>query len=346
MLWQRFMIRVARSAWIQRLMQSRASLSRLARRFVGGATLDDAIGSCRALREQGIRVSLFYMGEYVSDPRKVEATVERKREAAAALGAAGLDVHLSVDPTQIGYLQSWDRLRANATLLARTIAAAAGRGAGGGVDVLMLDMEDESLVDDTIALYVELRRAGLPAGLTLQAYLRRTTDDLEPLVASPGMVRLVKGAFAAGPDVAFSGRDAIRRSYLELARRMLSPAAAAAGFYPVFATHDDRLIQSILKVADAQGRAPDTYEIEMLYGVRPQLQRTLAGEGVRVRAYVPFGPDWWPYAARRVGENPRNATLLPRALTSPLLHGGNAAERVAAPQSRSKNGEPEVSQPE
>lgn len=117
---------------------------------------------------------------------------------------------------------------------------------------------------------------------------------------------------------------------------MLSRATGAAGFYPVFATHDDRLIQSILKVADAQGRTPDAYEIEMLYGVRPQLQRALAGDGVRVRAYVPFGPDWWPYAARRVGENPRNATLLLRALASPLLHAGNAAEGVAAPQSRSK----------
>jgi proline dehydrogenase len=325
-LWQRAMIGLARSRRLQAFMQSRAATASLARRFVGGGDLGEALETCRRLARDGIRASLFWMGEYVADPAVVERTVEHARAAARALGAAGLDVHVSLDPTQIGHLVSPDLMRDNAIAVGRAVLQASRSRPGSGVDVVMLDMEDETLVTDTISLYEELVDRGLPAAVTVQAYLRRTAGDLEVLLASPGRVRLVKGAFAARPEIAFTGREEIRHSFSRLARLMLSDEAKAAGFYPSFATHDHRLLEELGDLARARGWPPDRYEIEMLFGVRPELQRELVRRGHRVRAYVPFGEEWWPYAVRRVGESAGNLTLLALALGSALVPG-----RVAGP---------------
>jgi proline dehydrogenase len=178
----------------------------------------------------------------------------------------------------------------------------------------MLDMEDLSLVDPTLALHRHLVAAGLPAAITLQARLRRTTHDLAPLLDMPTSIRLVKGAFPRGPTDDHQGRNAIDAAFLGLARKMLSPHARGAGLYPVFATHDDTLGRQLIAVAQAKGWAPHEYEFEMLYGVRPAWQQELRARGISVRVYLPFGTDWWPYAMRRVGENPKNALLMGRAL--------------------------------
>ena len=155
-------------------MQAWAPTSALARRFVAGADLGEALESCHRLRDRGIRASLFYLGEYVSDPAVIERTIERKEAAALALAEHGFDVHVSVDPTQIGYPLSLKVLRANAEAIARRIATAAERRNGEGFDALMLDMEDESLVEPTLALHQHLSDLRLPVAVTLQAYLRRT----------------------------------------------------------------------------------------------------------------------------------------------------------------------------
>lgn len=333
-LWQRSLIRLARSRRIKEFVQSRAALSGLAHRFVGGEDLGSALETCHRLRERGIRASLFYMGEYVADPDEIRRTVEAKEAAARALASAGLDVHLSVDPTQIGHLVSAETMRENAETVARAVRDAADGNAEPGVHMLMLDMEDETLVDPTLSLHRRLDALGLPVGLTLQAYLRRTRDDLVPLLDTPARVRLVKGAFAAGSEVAFTGPGAIRGSFCSIAREMLSDRAREAGFYPIFATHDDRLVDDIVEWADAADWPRERYEFEMLYGVRPELQEDLARGGLRVRAYVPFGGEWWPYAARRVGESPRNAVFLLRALGSLVIGGGRGSRsgpETAAP---------------
>ncbi|NIR42439.1 MAG: proline dehydrogenase [Gemmatimonadetes bacterium] len=313
-IWQQAMIRAARSSKAKSIMESWAPASSLARRFVAGFDLSEALRSCGRLRDEGLRASLYYLGEYVSDQNRIRHTVERKKAAARALAEDGFDVHLSVEPTQIGQLVSRETLWANAEAIARTVAESSRRRPGDGFDALMLNMDDVPLVDVTLSLYRHLIDFGLPAALTLQAYLRRTESDLAPLISRAARIRLVKGAFAAGPEVAFTRPEGIRDSYLRLSRRMLSRDARTAGFYPIFATHDGGLVEEIIGIADDAGWSREAYEFEMLYGVRREYQRSLQRRGLRVRVYAPFGEDWWPYAVRRIGESPGNAQLLLRAL--------------------------------
>jgi proline dehydrogenase len=309
---QNAMIGLARSATVSRLMRGAGARTALASRFVGGADVDAAVAVARRLFDRhGIRASLFYLGEYVAERAAVEFNVGQALAAAEALGRHGLDVHVSVDPTAIGFMESDAYGGANALRIAEAVARQPPRPGRG--NTVMLDMEDLSVRDLTCRLHTSLSERGLPAALTLQGRRRRTLDDLRALVGRPAAVRLVKGAFPEPAAHDHQGRAEIERAYLEAARLMLSPDARAAGFYPSFATHDDKLALAIIDYALGQGWAPDQFEFEMLYGVRSDWQIALRRMGYHVRVYLPFGADWWPYAVRRVGENPRNAWLLARS---------------------------------
>ncbi len=311
-MFQRTAIALARSPGVGRAMRAMAARTSLAARFVGGADVDAAVRTAARLREaHGIRASLFYLGEYVDDPQAIEHNVAQALGACRALEHAGLDVHVSVDPTAIGYMRDDALGRDNA----RRIGLAARQTVGLGRDWMVLDMEDSSICDRTCALHRELLQAGIPAGLTLQAQRRRTPQDLAWAIRQRTSLRLVKGAF---PERALdhAGRARIDQAYLDAAAIMLSREALDSGFQPVFGTHDDRLAGAILALARERGWPPEAFEFEMLYGVRPDWQLALRRLGYNVRVYLPFGGDWWPYAVRRVGENPRNAWLLARTLTS------------------------------
>jgi proline dehydrogenase len=248
-------------------------------------------------------------------PELVAKNVEQKRKIAALLGPSGLDVHVSVDPTQIGHMLDAERARDHAFSIAGAIAAAsAGRQ---GVHALMLDMEDQSVTDATIALHDALQDAALPVALTLQAYLRRTEADLDRQIARGSKVRLVKGAFAAGEDSAFTRQSDIKANFRRSIDLMLSKKAREAGLHPIIATHDTELHDYAIARAHENGWMADQWEFEMLLGVRGDVAEALAGAGHRIRLYVPFGQDWWPHAVRRIGENPRNAVLLARSALSP-----------------------------
>lgn len=317
-IFQRTTIALARSPAMGRAMRAVAARTSLAQRFVGGADVDAAVRTALRLRDaHGIRASLFYLGEYVADPAAIEHNVSQAINACGALGAAGLDVHVSVDPTAIGYMASDALGEANARRIGQALRQAAGQDTGqaarAGQHWMVLDMEDAGIRERTCALHRSLLEAGLPAGLTLQARRRRTPEDLAWAIRLHTSLRLVKGAF---PERALdhAGRDRIDHAYLDAAAIMLSREAREAGFYPVFGTHDDRLAGAIMALARERGWSPDAFEFEMLYGVRPDWQLALRGLGYNVRVYLPFGGDWWPYAIRRVGENPGNAWLLARSL--------------------------------
>lgn len=297
-------------------MQNRASLSALATSFVGGRNAAEAVDKAKTLKSQGYRASLFYLGEYVEDPAVIHRTVDALKDVAAGLSREGLDVHISVDPTQIGYLIDKKICRDNAFEIAAQIKQVITKTIGLQRNFLMLDMEDSAVTEATVQLYENLRKEALPAAITLQAYLHRTKGDLEKIVATGGAVRLVKGAFAEPEGKAFSKRADIYGNYLGLAGLMLSGEARRSGFYPIFGTHDDRLIDALIELAGGSGWKKGEYEFEMLYGVRTDLQKRLVQRGAALRLYLPFGTDWWPYAIRRVGESPKNFKFLLRLLFS------------------------------
>ena len=311
-LWQRAMIALATNEPLGHVAQGRAVLAGLSQRFVGGNDLAGAVETARGLKESDRLASLFFLGEYVLDERVVARTVQEYEAAAPALAAAGLDVHVSVDPTAIGSLLGGYIWRDNALRIARAVASAGGDLPADRV-FMMLDMEDSSVTDATISMYEELRAASLPAAATLQAYLHRYEQHIRRCVVPGGRIRLVKGALAEPAEKAATSRDEIDRRFRVGTELMLAPAARESGFYPIFATHDVSMIRHIRATARRNGWEPGTYEFEMLYGVRPRLQERLAPVE-RLRLYVPFGEAWWPYAVRRVGENPRNVALLARAL--------------------------------
>ncbi|MEN5345241.1 proline dehydrogenase family protein [Achromobacter mucicolens] len=311
-IFQKTTIALARSPAVGQAMRAMAARTSLARRFVGGAGVGEAVRTAVRLREaHGIRASLFYLGEYVADRAAIDHNVGQAIDACRALAGAGLDVHVSVDPTAIGYMHADALGEENARRIGRAVQAASGTGR----DWLVLDMEDSGIRDRTCALHRTLLAEGLPAGLTLQARRRRTPEDLAWAIRQRTSLRLVKGAF---PERALdhAGRARIDQAYLDAASIMLSREARESGFYPVFGTHDDRLTGAIVDLARERGWPAEGFEFEMLYGVRPDWQIALRGLGYNVRVYLPFGADWWPYAIRRVGENPRNAWLLARSLTS------------------------------
>ena len=315
-LWQRSMIFLARHRSLNTFMQSRAAMSELATRFVGGHDVAEATATSLALRSQGYRASLYCLGEYVEDLSVINRTVSELKAIAGKLAALKLDAHISVDPTQIGHGISEEICRANARTVAQEIKRVTSGAAASSKNFLMLDMEDSAVTTATISLYETLRRESLPAAVTLQAYLFRSEEDLKSIVQSGGAVRLVKGAFAESSAIAFTDRSEIDNNYLKLARLMLSDQARRTGFYPIFATHDAGLISEIVEVATHGGWKKEEYEFEMLLGVRRDLQQKLVQNGEQLRLYLPFGTDWWPYAVRRVGESPRNVKFLMRALVS------------------------------
>lgn len=308
--WQRGMIWLACRDDVRARVEASPRLAALSRRYVAGADVDAARRQAESLAAAGIHTSIYYLGEYVDAAELVEDNVTGILAALEGFGPTELDWFISVDPTQIGYSISEEMGWTNAQRIGEAVKALPNAAA----HPMMIDMEDASVVGQTIAVHDRLRAAGVPAAITLQAYLHRTQADFQRLASEGATIRLVKGAFVASGKIAYTRKRAIDDAYLRLCLLALSPAMQAAGHRPIFATHDDRILDILLPVAKANGWQPGDYEVEMLLGVREPYQRQLAAAGHTVRVYVPFGAAWWPYSIRRVGENPANARFVLRAL--------------------------------
>ena len=312
--WQKIMISLARSEDLKNFIQSRKSMSDLATRFVGGKAVEEVIEKSKKLKSGNINCSLYYLGEYINDQSKINQTVSALKEIMKRLAESNLDIHISVDPTQIGYLINKINCSDNILELACRLKDYAASANKSSKNFLMLDMEDSSNIDFTLELYNKLKSESYPAAVTLQSYLYRTGKDLETILQIGGAVRLVKGAFTESKKIAFTSRTFIDNNYLKLAEMMLSDNARTKGFYPIFGTHDDKLIARIIETAKNNGWEKGSYEFELLYGVRTGLQNELMKNGENLRLYLPFGVDWWPYAIRRIGESSKNSKFLFRSL--------------------------------
>ncbi len=267
-----------------------------AARFVAGESLDQAVPVLRGLNEQGLLTNTTLLGEHVRDREEAEVVTAAYEDALRRIAGEGLRTNISVKPTHLGAVIDEELAFAN---IERLVAEAGRLG-----NFVRIDMEDSPLVDATLRIYRRLREAGHDnVGTVLQAYLFRTADDLEALLPLRPNLRIVKGAYKEGPAVAYPAKADVDESYDRLVARCIEAAAFTA-----VATHDERRIDRAL----ALGAGPDRMELQMLYGVRSQLQLDLVRRGHRVLVATPFGPDWYPYLMRRLAERPANLLFFAR----------------------------------
>ena len=277
----------------------------VAHRFVAGEELDEALAVVAEHGRTGRAVTLDHLGEAVDDPTASREAVDTYVAALDAIGARGLDASVSVKASQFGLGTDADAARE----LVGEIATAA-KAAGTHVTI---DMEDSSLTTATVDLVLALRADGHDhVGCAVQAYLHRTPDDVRRLVDAGASLRLCKGAYDEPASVAHQSREAIRDAYVEVAGIMLD-AVAAGGGLPRFATHDHMLLHRVRGEVARRGLDTAAYEVQTLYGVRPDWELELVRRGLGVRVYVPFGTRWYPYLVRRLAERPANLTFFARA---------------------------------
>jgi proline dehydrogenase len=295
----------ARSPRVERFLATAPLTRDVVRRFVAGTTTADALRATRELTGHDAGVSLDYLGEDTLTPEQATATRDEYVNLLSQLSAAELTpaAEVSVKLSALG-LRLDEKLAYN---LAHTICAAASL-AGTTVTI---DMEDHTTTDSTLDIVSRLRVDFPTTGAVLQAYLRRTEGDCRELVGVGSRVRLCKGAYAEPESVAFTSRLEVDRSYA----RCMSILMSGQG-YPMLATHDPRLIAIAENRAKWFDRTPDTFEFQMLYGIRPDEQRRLVEAGYTVRVYVPYGGQWYGYLMRRLAERPANVAFFARALAT------------------------------
>jgi proline dehydrogenase len=301
MVLSRALIALSESEKAERLVRREFFARSVVSRFVAGDGLADAIAAGEGLRREGIGAILDLLGEGTTDAVGAEGAADEYCRALRELRTRGLDATISVKLSQLGL--NVDRGVCVENLL-RVCAQA--RESGSSVE---LDMEGSADVDASLDVYRQVQRQHPDVRIALQAYLRRTPQDVESLRGLSPRVRLVKGAYAEDPAVALQHRDEIDEQFVFLAEWL-----ARYGSAPAFGTHDERLIDRIVPLLRRAGA--EDYEFQLLYGVRSDLQLRLAREGTKVRVYIPYGDAWFPYLTRRLAERPSNLRFFLRAALS------------------------------
>ena len=256
------------------------------------------------LNAAGMSATLDFLGEDVTARAEAERTREAYVALLTAIGERGVDANVSLKLTAMGLL--FDEELAFQNL--RQIMGLAARNAD---PFVRIDMEGSAVVDATLRVFERAQAENPHVGPVLQAYLKRTPDDVERMIARGARVRLCKGAYAEPPSLAYRDMPTIRRAYLREAEALLE-----RGRYPGLATHDERIITAVETFVREREIGRDRFEFQMLYGVRPELQRRLVAEGYRLRIYVPYGTHWAGYFYRRITERPENALFALRSIVA------------------------------
>lgn len=271
----------------------------LAQRFVAGDDLEAAMATARRLTDDGMHVSLDLLGEEVQRPEQAASACAKYIACIDRIGSAGLAANISIKLTQLGLALD--------PALASDLVDRLARRAGEVGTTVTIDMEGSRYTQATLDLYAELQPRHGNLGVCVQAYLRRTPDDLERLLPLGGHIRLCKGAYTEPPQLAFQSRSEVNAAFA----RLLEPLMRAEGVRPAIATHDDRLL-TLARALGAERSQP--WEVQTLYGVRPRLASSLVAAGENLRVYVPYGGEWYPYLTRRLAERPANLAFFLRAL--------------------------------
>jgi proline dehydrogenase len=291
---------LSRAGWARAMMTGFPPAWLVAKRFVAGETVDEAMSAAQELNSRGLLVTLDFLGESVQDAAEANAACEQILYLLDRMYAAGIDANVSLKLSQLG-LKIDENLAVNNLRRILTRARQVGRR-------VRVDMEESAVVDVTLDIYRRLRDGeGFDnVGVVIQSYLFRSEEDVRRLIAEGAWVRLVKGAYKEPADVAYAEKADVDAAFVRLTEMMLSDAARANGVYLAVASHDDQMIAATQRYARQHNIPPDAYEFQLLYGIRRERQAELVSQGHRVRIYVPYGAAWYPYFMRRLAERPAN----------------------------------------
>ena len=286
-------LRSADSERLQRLAQ-RHGMRLGAGRFVAGESLEECVAVLRKLNDAGLHANTTLLGEAIPDWSGARAVADEYERIIDRLVDDGLRANVALKLTHLGL--SFDEETAYGNV-ERLVARAGALGT-----FVRIDMEQSELVEATLRIFERLRTVGHEnVGTVLQSYLYRTPADLERLLPLQPNLRIVKGAYLEPPEIAYPDKRDVDAAYAALVERGLR-----AGAYIAVATHDETIVRGVQDFAEREGIGRDRFEFQMLFGVRPQLQRSVAEQGYKVLVATPFGPDWYPYLTRRLAERPAN----------------------------------------
>ncbi len=293
------LLKLSESVRFAHWVTSNSTTRRMAQRFVPGETLDQAIAATRACNNAGMLASLDYLGENVTTTAGAQRARDCYLEIFERIAKENLHANVSCKLTQLGLDLNADFCQG----LVVSIVEFAAR----YDNFLRVDMEGSAYTYRTIELVKRVRARNPAIGAVIQSYLYRSETDVQDLLAYGCRIRLCKGAYKEPADVAYPHKKDVDFNYIHLMQLLLS-----SGFYHAIATHDPRMIAETIRFAAAKQISKDDFEFQMLYGIRTDLQRRLVKDGYRLRIYIPFGKDWFPYFMRRLAERPANLGFLLR----------------------------------
>ena len=295
------LLELAKSSRLRHWIASNGTTRRLAQRFVPGEDLAPALEAARRSNRAGMAVSLDHLGENVVSREDAERARRAYTDALDRIAAENLDANVSLKLTHLG-LDLGDEFSAEQLRIVTQRATALR-------NFVRVDMEGSEYTDRTLRIVRQARAETDAVGAVIQAYLYRSEQDIQDLLRIGCRIRLVKGAYKEPSEIAFPRKKDVDANYIKLMRLLLP-----SGIYNALATHDPEMIDAAIRFAAEQGITKDKLEFQMLYGIRADLQSRLVREGYRVRVYIPYGQDWFPYFMRRLAERPANLLFFARNL--------------------------------
>jgi proline dehydrogenase len=295
------LLELAKSSRLRRWLTSHPTTRRMASRFVPGEELAPAIEAARACNRAGMSASLDHLGENVGTSEDAVRARAAYVEALERIAVERVDANVSLKLTHLGLDLGEDFCAEQLRAITRCAESLS--------NFVRVDMEGSAYTERTLRLVQQARAESAAVGTVIQAYLYRSEDDIRALLPIGCRIRLVKGAYQEPPQIAFRRKKEVDANFIKLMKILLP-----SGIYHALATHDPKMIEAAIRFAAEQNITKDKFEFQMLYGIRTDLQNQLARQGYRVRVYIPFGKDWFPYFMRRLAERPANLIFFARNL--------------------------------
>ncbi len=284
---------LSRQKGIQDFMLNFGVTRKVVNRFVSGERMEDGLIAVKKVNSEGAIATLDHLGEEVAEPDEAVSAAEVYLNALDQINDNGVDTNISIKPTQVG-------LKIDKRLCQKNFAKIIQR-AKKYDNFVRMDMEGSDCTQDTLDVFFSLREKYDNVGIVIQTYLYRSEEDVEEILKAGGRIRLCKGAYKEPKEIAFQRKQEVDDNFVKLTKRILK-----SGIYHGLGTHDEKIIQKTKEFAKDNNISKNSFEFQLLYGIRTELQHQLVKEGYNVRIYIPFGGEWYPYFMRRLAERPAN----------------------------------------